>query len=105
MVAGLGLELAGAGVDSLDHREHAEHLAHGAHDLLLAAREMGDLRVGEAHLLGGEERVVTHTREAHPAYGPSAATMSAMRERNHASMRVTSDRRSTDQPRRSASAT
>ena len=70
VVAGVALELAGAGVDRLDGRSHAQDLAQGAHDLLALAGEVRQLRVREAHLLGRQHAVGREAREAQPGDCP-----------------------------------
>ncbi len=56
-------KLAGAGVDGLHERAHAHDLAHGTHDLLARPREVGNLTVREAKLLGCEHVVVVEANE------------------------------------------
>ena len=63
VVARAGSKLAGAGVDSLHERAHANDLAHGTHNLLARPREVGNLTVREAKLLGGQHVVVVQANE------------------------------------------
>ena len=68
VVVGRGAgELGRAGVDGLERRPHAQKLPARAHGELVGAREVRDLRVGEAHALEQAERVGIQLVEVHAA--------------------------------------